>query len=269
MKDIGKQLFSLKEYLALFLAISLSLILLSTNENTQVNTLRVWLVELSGTFQKKITFFQKLLSVYEENLELKKENAELKLESIRYREALLENIRFRRLIGLRQKDEFDLIPATVIGHGASQFTSTILLDAGKKQGIEQNMPMITADGLAGKIITVGNNYSEGHILLDRNFRVSAKIQRTRLNGIVRWSKGNFCSMDDIPRRADVRKGDIVITSGYSTIFPAGLRIGIVVESSDRMNELFKKVTIQSSVDFNKLEEVFIIRKVKADSIQTE
>jgi len=259
MKNIGRRLLSLKEYLALCLAMIISLILLNTNENDQVNILRLWLLEASGTFHQKIIFFKKILSTYEENIELKKQNAKLMLESIQYKEILLENIRFRKLIGLRQKNEFELIPTIVIGHGASQFTSTILLDAGKNQGVQQNMPIVTADGLVGKIVTVGSNYSEGQILLDRNFRVSAKIQRTRLNGIVRWTNGTRCIMDGIPRRADVQKGDVVITSGYSSIFPAGLKIGVVIECADTMNELFKKVIIQSRVDFNKLEEVFIIR----------
>ncbi|MBN1352412.1 rod shape-determining protein MreC [candidate division KSB1 bacterium] len=267
MKNFGKQIFSVKEYLTLALAVIFSLVLLYSNENKQVFVIQRWFIEISGSLLEKLSFFEKIISIYEENIELKRQNAQLKLEATKYHEALLENIRLRKLVEFRQKNEFQVVAAAVISTGATLFTSTLVLDAGRSRGVAPNMPVVTAEGLAGKIINVAENYSIAHILLDRNFRVSATLQRTRLKGIVRWERGNLYRMDGIVKRADVRTGDIIVTSGYSTIFPPGLKIGEVVDCQDNINQLFKDVLVTPSVDFSKLEEVFILKEVKLDSIR--
>ena len=265
MNRIGRQISSFKDAFSLVAAIVISLILLSTNNNSQIDTLRRGFVEFSGTFLEKMAFFQNLISAYHENIELKKQNTSLQMESLRYQDALLENIRLRKLMGFRQRVQFEMIPAIVTGHGASLFSSTIVLDVGENQGVASNLAVVTADGLVGKIVTASPNHSTAHILLDRNFRVSAKIQRTRLKGIVRWERDSQCTMDGIARRADVQRGDVVITSGYSDLFPPGLKIGVVSGGILQPNSLFKHVTIQPTVDFSTLEEVFILKSFNPDS----
>ncbi|MCG8608528.1 rod shape-determining protein MreC, partial [bacterium] len=89
--------------------------------------------------------------------------------------------------------------------------------------------------------------------------VSAKIQRSRVTGIITWSEGNQVVLAEVPKRSDVKVGDSVISSGFSTIFPEGLEIGRVSEIDEDTDGMFMRILVQPAVDFASLEEVFIIR----------
>ena len=121
------------------------------------------------------------------------------------------------------------------------------------------MAVVTAQGLAGKVLQVGNNHSTAELLLDRNFRVSALVQRSRVSGIVKWIEGESVVLSQVPKRSDVKIEDQVITSGLSLIFPGGLKIGKVTSVEEEEKGMFMTITLKPAVDFTKLEEVFVIR----------
>jgi rod shape-determining protein MreC len=104
-------------------------------------------------------------------------------------------------------------------------------------------------------------------LLNRDVRVSAKVQRTRIDGIIRWNGGRFLSMENVAKTLDVLPGDVIITSDYSSIFPPGIRVGVVESARQIPGSLFQNITVAPAVDFFRLEQVAVLTHV-ADSART-
>jgi len=247
-----------RDYVLHTILIIISFILIASNHNRQVEAFKMWMVELVCVVQDEWSSFRSYLHLKQRNDQLQLENTRLALENSAMYEMRLENQRLRELIGFKEKNKFQLIAARVVVRGTRDIINGIVLDVGSRDGVAKNMPLVVSDGLVGKIYQVGRKHSIGHLLLDQNFRVSAKIQRSRVKGIVSWERGDFCWLKDVPKRSDVQVGDLVITSGYGEIFPPGLIIGTVINISESPRGLFMDIKVKPAVDFNKLEEVFVI-----------
>lgn len=219
---------------------------------------RVWTLEGFGFFLTKISALKELNDIRVENQALRKRGAELMLENSELKEALLENQRLRKLLDFKLQSQLALTSAKVIGKQESGFVNSIILDVGKADNIVKDMAIVTAQGLVGKIFRVAENHSTAELLLDRNFRVGAMVQRSRVGGIIKWIEGDKVIMSEVPKRSDIKPGDVVITSGLSSIFPGGLKIGKIENIEEERQGLFMKISVEPAVDFTKLEEVFII-----------
>jgi len=121
-----------------------------------------------------------------------------------------------------------------------------------------NMPVITDDGLVGKVVATSGNYSIVQILYNKDLKLTVKDQRSRVDGILNYDGTGNLLMTNVPKRADVKLGDVIITSEYSNNFPPGIPVGNVVEEGN-LDNLFKKVVIQPVVNFKTLEEVFVLK----------
>lgn len=249
-----------RDYLILVMLIIIALIIMSLNHNRQIEYFKMGMVGFLSVVQEKWITAQDYLHLRQKTEQLQLENIRLALENSYMYEMELENQRLRELIGFKQQHEMQLIAARVIGRGSREGIQSIVLDVGSQDSVSKNMPIVIADGLVGKIYQVGNSYSLGQVLFDQNFRVSGKVQRSRVNGILNWEQGDYCLLKEVPKRSDVAKGDLVITSGYGEIFPQGLKIGQITEISELPNDLFLHIQLDPAVNFEKLEEVFIIKK---------
>ena len=265
MKLLPKHLFNFKEYFVLLLCIIISLFLIFSNKKSQIETIKILTLDLTGSFQSRLISLSRKSSLKEQNNFLRYQNTLLALENSRMREAILENQRLRKLIGFKKTTQYPLIAAKVTGGSFSGFMNNILLDVGKQDRVKKNMPVVIPEGLVGKIYQVGNNHSIVHLLLDQNFRVSGKILRSSIKGIISWKGGGqICDLDEIPNRSDIKVGDLVVTSGYSEIFPEGIYIGKVVTAVNTQRSLFMKIKVKPDVDFNRLEEVLVIMNKKPE-----
>lgn len=248
----------LRDYILHLVLILISLVLISSNQNRQIESFKMWMVGLLCSVQEQWDSFQSYLNLKQRNEQILKENTRLALENSAIYEIRLENERLRALIGFKNQSEYQLIAANVIVKGTLGLISGIVLDVGTKDSVRKNMPLVVANGLVGKVYQVGKNQSIGHILLDQNFRVSAKIQRSRVETIVSWNGGDFCWLKEVPKRSDVKQGDRVITSGYGEIFPPGIFIGQVTEIKESPRGMFMDIKMKPAVDFDRLEEVLVI-----------
>jgi len=191
--------------------------------------------------------------------ELNKENAELAFKNTQLQDALLENIRLRKLLEFKESNSFELIPAEVIGENPLSILNGFLLNQGSIKNIEKDDAILTSEGLVGKVANVDDEFSICQILLDRNCKVSAKIQRNRELGIIAWDGGAQLELLYVAKTIKVLKGDVIVTSGYSQIYPDNIKIGVVVDVSEESNDLFQEITVKPSVNFNQVEEVFIVK----------
>jgi rod shape-determining protein MreC len=250
------QLFLLfKEYFVFSFLVLLSIILLVSNDNTQIRYIRSLTVGTIGAFQSAFSFIPNIVELQSENALLKKMNVDLADEVNRLRESRLENMRLRSMIGLKESSQVNLIAGKVVGKNLNLLRNTLTLDVGENDGVRAGMPIITGEGLVGRVITTSNGYSIVQVLLNVDFRASAKVQRSRVDGIVAWN-GKALLLQDVAKSLDVRPGDAVITSEYSNAFPAGIKVGVVSSVTEIPGSLFKRIELTPSVDFVKLEEVF-------------
>ncbi|MBM4161343.1 MAG: rod shape-determining protein MreC [Ignavibacteria bacterium] len=246
-----------KEYVVLSLLLILSLILMALNDSTQVRHIRGVATVMLGIVQERLAFIPRYVALRNENDMLRRMNFDLADEANRLREAKLENIRLRQALGLKGEHPYGVIAARVVGKNLTLLRNTITLNVGALDSVHPRMPVMGDGGLVGVVSHATNRYSVVRILLNVDFRASAKIQRSRVDGILAWD-GNTLRLTNVAKTLDVRAGDAVITSEYSSTYPPHLRIGIVHEVTQQQGSLFKDVLVQPGVDFVKLEEVFVL-----------
>ena len=258
LKRIYDILYAFKEYVLLAVLLTLSIGLIATNERPQIRAIRSVTVGVLGSAQNLIGIVPNYFNLRSENRILREQNLTLSEEVNRLREARLENIRLRRLLGMRDTSGTRYIAARVIGKSLQLLRNTITINIGERDGIRPLMPVVTERGLVGKVVATSKGYSVAQVLLHRDMRVSGKVQRSRADGIVAWEGGSTLVLRNIAKTLDVQAGDVVMTSEYSSLYPAGIRIGTVALARQVPGSLFQNVELVPAVDFATLEEVFVI-----------
>lgn len=197
-----------------------------------------------------------------ENKELQAQLSEYKGSQMDYEEVLAENERLKKMLDYKQNNETqELKVAAITGKEPSNWFDVFTIDLGSKDGIEENMPVITPDGLVGRIEEVGLNWSKVMGIIDGRSSVAVIMERTRDIGVVKGAIGvdelsATLSMNYLPLDTDIVEGDVVLTSGYDQLYPKGLVIGTVLSTTSETGA--KSVTIKPNVDFRRLEEVMVV-----------
>jgi len=256
-------LYKFREYIVLVLAVLASFLIIFSNDSPEVHAFQARVVETVSFIQKPFLVFRRFGDLEEENNQLQQEIVELSLDLQKRNEIMLENLRLRRLLNFRNRSQLGLHAAKIINRGGSTIVNSITIDVGASQGVQENRAVVVADGVVGKTIQVANSSSLVQLLTDVNFRISVKTRRTRANGILVWERENLCSMENVPKTLDIQPGDTLITSGYSDIFPEGLLVGEVISSSNEIPGYYKSIQVRAFVDFNQLEEVFVVQESPA------
>lgn len=247
-----------KEYLLLILYILISILLLALSDTPQIRTIRSLTLATIGAAESALGFIPNYFDLRSENNVLREQNLSLSEELIRLREAKLENARLRQLLALKERSPFTYVAATVVGKTMHLLQNIITVDVGEDDGVRPNMPIVTDAGLIGRVLSTSSHYAIGQILWNKEFRASAKVERGRVDGILQWEGGDYLSLKNVAKTQDVQVGDLVITSEYSTIYPPGIKIGIVSNTLQTPGALFQTIEITPSVDLARLEQVFVI-----------
>lgn len=242
----------------------LSFIFITSSDSAIVEGMRSSSLTIVGTIQNQLDNINSYLGLREQNHHLRKENTQLAYENEHLQDALLENIRLKKLLQFKYEVDYELVPAKVIGESPQSLVTGLLLSSEEIHKIKKNSAVMTSEGLVGKIVKVAYNYAICQILLDPNSRVSAKVQRNREIGIIKWNGASGFLLDHIPTTTKIMIGDVIFTSGLSQIYPTNIKIGVVIAVRENTQELFKTVDVRPSVNFNTLEEVFIYNPLEAD-----
>ena len=141
----------------------------------------------------------------------------------------------------------------------------LILNEGSERGIGLDDAVLTADGLVGKISLIAEDHAICQILLDRNSRISARVQRNREQGIISWDGGIGLNLLYVAKTIEVLPGDVIVTSGLSQIYPPDIKIGVVSAVSKDTPGMFQEISVIPSVDFHKLEEVQITKVEQNDN----
>jgi rod shape-determining protein MreC len=211
-------------------------------------------------FEKYFQIFTQTESIHQKNWQLQQENREILHENAILKEKLAAYEQIAKMVQFKEYYNYEMIPAQVIGREPSNWFHSVIIDMGSKDGVEVDMGVATYKGLVGKVIQVGYNTSEVILLIDQGCSVGALIQRTREIGIIKGgTESAYCYLDYIAHDADVQINDIVVTSGMGSSVPKGIIIGRIVAVKKEKHDLFQRILIKPEVDFNKLEEVYIVK----------
>ncbi len=263
MKILLSYLGNLKEYIIFSALIIASLLLIFQNDNIQVRFIRVIAVNVIGTIQDGYSFIPNIFELERENKSLRESNIELSKELSLLKESKLENLRLNSMLEFRQRTNYRVATGKIIGKTLIQTRNNITLNIGEKDSVKIGMPVITDRGLVGKIVAVSANYSIALILLNKDLKISVKVQRSRVDGILAWDGEGKVRMKNVSKSADVKTGDIIITSEYSNTFPSGIPIGYVT-TDNTLDNLFKNIEVETFVNFETVEEVFVLKSLSDD-----
>ncbi len=199
-----------------------------------------------------------LVEVQKENEGLKKQIQTLKLEIDRLQEESEAAKRLRELLHFAQSSQLAMVPAQVIGRDPSAFSKTLTIDKGNKSGIFKDMAVISHEGVVGRVVATSPNYAKVLLIIDQNSSVDALTQGTRYRGMLIGVSDNQCELKYISPVFQIKQDEKVITSGFSPFFPKGLVLGSIAHAETTNGTMFQKIAVIPSVDFTRLEEVFVI-----------
>ncbi|MDP3939007.1 MAG: rod shape-determining protein MreC [Deltaproteobacteria bacterium] len=199
-----------------------------------------------------------LMGVSEENKELRRRISDLAEENRQFREALLTAERYRLIGEMRDRLPQPMIPASVIGEDSTAWFRTVLLDRGERDGVKRGMAVVTAEGVVGHVVAASSRAAKVLLVIDTTSAVDVMVERSRARGIVEGERDSLCALKYMVHGDDVKVGDRLVSSGMGGFFPKGLPVGKVTEIATEKRGLFQQAIVQPSVDFNKLEEVFVI-----------
>ena len=195
------------------------------------------------------------------------ENEQLRMELVNAEEAAQENERLKALLEAQDTYEsLDPIYAKVIARDAGPWFETFSLNRGSSSGVSAGMAVVNGDGLIGRVYEVGLNYAKVITIIDTRSAVACLMQRTRDNGVMRGQIADSnssaeCFVYYLPNVNSITPGDIVVTSGTDSLYPKGLKIGTVSALSLDAGSEGTYAVVSPSVDFQRIEEVFILRTV--------
>ena len=254
-----------KEYIVLVVLLIISLILLSQNNAQGIQQVRSIAF---GTFASVTSVFTDVFNISnlkQENETLRRTNAEMMLHLSRLREYAIVNEDLKGLLALKDSSTFPLIPATIVSKSLTKSQGTITLNAGKNQSVKVGMPVITDKGIVGIVYSISDNYSIARTLTNVDLKVTVKSERTRENAVMKWN-GEWLVMINVPKTFDLKKGDRIVTSEISSIIPFPLPVGLVYEIGNVEKGIFNEIKVHPFVDFQKVENVFILGIVKSKEI---
>lgn len=205
----------------------------------------------------------------DENLALRKELDSLRHLQTQVEELRQENERLRALLGFERASGLEgvsrSLAALVIARNSDTWFSSVVINRGARDGVREGAPVVTAQGLVGRVTRVTPNSSTVMLITDPQSGVGAMIQRqsSRAMGVAmgRGMLEDRLEMKFFSRDADVRRNDKVVTSSLSQVFPKGIPIGTVISVTSNGDGLVKYASIRPSVDFNRLEEVLVLLTV--------
>lgn len=155
---------------------------------------------------------------------------------------------------------YRLIPAKVVANSVDKPGNLMTIDKGSADGIHKDMGVISGTGVVGIVYLVAEHYAIVIPVLNTKSNISCMIQNRGYFGYLRWKGGvsDLAYLEEVPRHAHFKLGDYVVTSGYSAVFPPGVRVGRILHVFNSADGLSYRVQLRLSTDFARLRDVCVI-----------
>jgi rod shape-determining protein MreC len=218
--------------------------------------------QLTGYIYSKVDGAREYFSLKEVNRQLAEENLELrnKLDVLaaRYDSALV-------ISEIKGEHRYYYVQSKVVHNSIYKQYNYLTINKGKKQGVFRNMGVISDQGLVGIVLESSSNFATVIPVINRDFRLSAKIKSNNYSGILQWpgTSPQSAVLTEIPFHVQLTEGDTILTSGYSSIFPEGIEIGRIKSFSLEKGN-FYDIQIELFTDFQRLFHVNVIRNYRQE-----
>ena len=223
---------------------------------------------LARPFQDVYGYFRGLVHAKSENKQLRSELDQARQQVIQYESAYQQNITYRNLLryidGPRFPNDYSPVVARIISRAPSEFDQQVVISAGSSNGIRQDTPVVTDDGLVGRVTDLNGLAAQVTLITDDESAVPAVDQKTGAYGLVRVGQGEGqLILDRVPKEQDVEVGQVIITAGtrskqFPSLFPRGIPIGQVVSVGQTDTAPYKSIQIQPYVNFGSLDSVIAL-----------
>lgn len=222
----------------------------------------------------EITNLSKLHSAQKENKEMKDIITQLTEENTRLQSEELELNRLRKLYGLDQQyGQYEKVGARVIANDSSNWFQVFRIDKGSKDGIAVNMNVMAGGGLVGIVTDVGANYATVRSIIDDSSRVSSMAMQSGDSCIVAGDltlfKEGRLRITNVLKDSDLKDGDKIVTSNISSVFLPGLLVGYAADITNDSNNVTKSGYLVPAAEFDSLQEVLVITKLKSEMMKEE
>ena len=161
---------------------------------------------------------------------------------------------------------FATIPAKVVSSSLDKANNLLTIDKGTADGVKKDMGVVSGNGVVGIVYLTGEHYSVVIPVLNQQSNISCSIKGRGYFGYLHWTGGSpeYAYIDDIPRHAHFKLGDYIVTSGYSSVFPAGIIVGRIKHVYNSDNGMSYRLKISLSTDFARLRDVCVINDREMD-----
>lgn len=221
---------------------------------------------LSGSLFNASNTVSNYFDLKDKNSLLQQENERLKSQiynsNINVNSTYIDSVKFNKM--------YKFTSGQIIRNNFALNNNILLINRGEKDSIKQDYGVISSKGIIGIIEDTNSNYATVLSILNTTSRISAQLKKTNHFGTLSWNTNSpaYIQLTEIPKIAPVNKGDTIITSGRSAIFPKGIPIGIVHEFKLDIAENYYNIEVALFNDMTNLEHVYIINNVERPKIET-
>lgn len=243
------------------------------DKNTNQRYIRVWSQTVADFVQSPVTtvsssvgnYFQSfatLRTAQSENDILKQRVQELEVELQQKGELASENERLKSLLDLKEKSQYKVLTARIIGRDASKWFSSSIINRGSLDGVKLNMAVVTNGGLVGRVTAISPLTAQIDLITKEKAGLGGVIgelgNSNSLGVVMGTGKKELLEMNYVPGSIEVTPGEIVYTTGQDGIFPAGLKLGEIVNVESGSATMSHKILIRPSANLSTMQEVGVL-----------
>lgn len=241
--------------------------------DSQQRVLRVWTQAIADFVQSPVTSvssgvtnyfesFANMRGAAGENEQLKQRVQELEVELQSRQGLVTENERLKSLLNLKEESKYPILTAKVIGRDPSSWFNTSIINRGSVDGVKLNMPVVTNGGLVGRVMAVGPLTAQVMLLTDDKSGIAGvvgELGTSNALGVIRGTnEKELVEMRYVPGSIEVQTGESVFTTGQDGIYPAGLKIGEVVEVKSGSATTTHSILVRPGGKLNSMQEVAVL-----------
>jgi rod shape-determining protein MreC len=220
---------------------------------------QTWLATRFQAIRNYIEAPQDVTRLMQRNAELEAQVSRLQTEIITLEQQLSETRILEALVDFaRVNPENRYVAASVIGRDPSPFVKFVIINRGSDDGLRRGMPVVTQQGLVGRVAAVTAGAARIQLITDPASSVNVRLEPSRAQAILIGSITGELSLDMVPQSAEIKIGDLVLSSGLGGNYPSNILIGQIVSVRQKETDLFQSAAVQPVVDFSQLEIVLVI-----------
>lgn len=259
-----------KRHWFLFLLLEIvSLMLIYRNNAYQRNIIFSSANVVTGHIASVSGYVTSYLNLRETNKDLLERNGELEMQLLELQDRIemmkADTVLFAGFApDSTEKFPYSFILAEVANNSVSHLSNYITVRKGRKDGVEPDMGVVSERGVIGIVSTVSDHFSVIIPLLNPKFRLSCKVLGSSYFGSLSWDgrSARVAKLDELPRHVEFQKGDTIVTSGYSAVFPAGIIVGTIADFEKQHDDNFYSLKVELATNFESLKTVRIIRNYR-------